>query len=223
MKKTDLDLQLSALGVDFLGTAEVFDAGKALVEVAGKKELRYWEVFPALLANAVEQGAFNYSLSREKTRPKGLEKPFDDLVCFSLGLYKALGLKFSWAEVLFASLNAKGQRQVGAFKEAFNKGSDVRMGDKFLSAERVKLSFHRYFKPVARSLNGLLTKKEEFGLEYSLSRLFSPKQKELFLKKLQGEKLTKTENEYFSRTVRKKALAVANPELHRLARELVSS
>jgi hypothetical protein len=97
----------------------------------------------------------------------------------------------------------------------------VRVGDQQLSAERVKLAFRRYSRPVVRSLQGLLAKKEEFGLEYSLSQVFSPKQKELFLKKLKGEKFTKTENEYFSRTVRKKALALANPELHRLARELL--
>jgi hypothetical protein len=50
---------------------------------------------------------------------------------------------------------------------------------------------------------------------------FSPKQKELFQKKLKGELLTKTEKEYFSRTVKKKVAALANPELHRLAQKLM--
>jgi hypothetical protein len=63
--------------------------------------------------------------------------------------------------------------------------------------------------------------KEEFGLEYSLSQVFSPKQKELFLKKLKGEVLTKTEKEYFSRAVKKKVQALANADLHRLARKLL--
>jgi hypothetical protein len=59
------------------------------------------------------------------------------------------------------------------------------------------------------------------SLEYSLSQVFSPKQKELFLKKLKREKLTKTEKEYFSRAVKKKVLALANPELHRLSQKLL--
>jgi hypothetical protein len=63
-------------------------------------------------------------------------------------------------------------------------------------------------------------KVEEPSLEYALSQLFSPKQKELFQKKLKGELLTKTEKEYFSRTVKKKVAALANPELHRLAQKL---
>ena len=38
---------------------------------------------------------------------------------------------------------------------------------------------------------------------------------------LKGEVLNKTEKEYYSRTVRKKVSAHANPELHRLAQKLM--
>lgn len=221
MNKNEFDLQLSALGVDFLGAGQPLDAGKALVEAAGKKELRYWEVFPALLANAAEQGKLDYASTWKESKLSGTEKSFDSLMCLSLGLFKTLGLKFSWVKALFASLNSKSQEQVSVFEEAFKESKDLRVAGKLLSSERVKLVFQRYFRPAVHALNGLLAKKEEFELEYSLSQVFSPKQKELFLKKLKGEKLTKTENEYFSRTVRKKALALANPELHRLARELL--
>jgi len=63
--------------------------------------------------------------------------------------------------------------------------------------------------------------RDEFDLEYALSQVFSKKQKELFMKKLKGEKLTKTEREYFSRSVKKKVLALANSDLHRLATRLI--
>ena len=43
----------------------------------------------------------------------------------------------------------------------------------------------------------------------------------LFKKKLEGLPLTKTEKEYYSRTVKKKVVALANPELHRLAQKLM--
>mgnify|MGYP001608762570 CR=1 FL=1 len=221
MKKNEFDSQLSALGVDFLDAGPFFEASKALVQAVGKKELRYWEVFPALLANAAEQGTLDHASAQKGSKSRGTRKAFDSLVCLSLGLFKALGLQFSWAVALFSSLNSKSREQVSVFEQAFRKGDDLRVAGKALSGERVKLTFQRYFKPAARSLTGLLAKREEFGLEYSLSRVFSPKQKELFLKKLKGEKFTKTENEYFSRTVRKKAVALADPELHRLARELL--
>jgi hypothetical protein len=62
---------------------------------------------------------------------------------------------------------------------------------------------------------------QEFSLEYALSQIFSPKQKELFKKKLEGLPLNKTEQEYYSRTVKKKTVALANSELHGMARKLL--
>ncbi|MDD2736833.1 MAG: hypothetical protein PHF56_23100 [Desulfuromonadaceae bacterium] len=37
----------------------------------------------------------------------------------------------------------------------------------------------------------------EYSLAFALSQMFSPKQKELFKKRLQGLPLTKTEQEYY--------------------------
>jgi hypothetical protein len=50
---------------------------------------------------------------------------------------------------------------------------------------------------------------------------FYPEQKELFKKRREGLPLTKTEQEYYSRSVKKKAVALANSELHGLARKLL--
>ena len=47
------------------------------------------------------------------------------------------------------------------------------------------------------------------------------KQKELFMKRLKGEKMTKTEREYYSRSVKKKVQALANSDLHKLATTLI--
>jgi hypothetical protein len=57
--------------------------------------------------------------------------------------------------------------------------------------------------------------------DIALSQVFSPKQSELFRKKLEGLPMTKTEQEYYSRSVKKKVLALANAELHALARKLL--
>ena len=65
-----------------------------------------------------------------------------------------------------------------------------------------------------------VSRKAEATFEYALSQIFSPKQKELFFKKLKGEKLSKTEREYYSRTVKKKVYALANTDLHRLAQQV---
>jgi hypothetical protein len=59
------------------------------------------------------------------------------------------------------------------------------------------------------------------SLDVYLDRLFSPKQKELVLKKRDGQAFTKTEREYYSRIVRKKLDAIASEKLVKLARNLV--
>ena len=101
------------------------------------------------------------------------------------------------------------------------KDHDLKVAGRSLSGRRLKSVFNGYFKKATKNLNDLLSAKEDLGLEYALSQIFPPKQKELFLKKLKGEVLTKTEKEYFSRSVKKKVQALANVDLHRLSRKLL--
>ncbi len=67
----------------------------------------------------------------------------------------------------------------------------------------------------------LVRQHESAALEAAFVEFFSPKQKELFLKKLKGESLSKTEREYYSRVVRKRILALANASLHLLAQQVL--
>ena len=90
-----------------------------------------------------------------------------------------------------------------------------------LDAECIHGVFELYFEKKAETDKRRQEKHAEFSLEFALSQVFSPKQKELFNKKLEGLPLTKTEKEYYSRTVKKKVVALANDELHSLAKKLL--
>ena len=107
-------------------------------------------------------------------------------------------------------------------KNSLARGESVTLGHNRFDSDRLKVTFNNYFEKDADKSSRLKEKYEELSLEYALSQLFSPKQKELFKKKLSGELLTKTEKEYFSRKVKKKVSALANPELHRLAQRLMA-
>jgi len=63
-------------------------------------------------------------------------------------------------------------------------------------------------------------RKCEVFFAQALSTLFPPTQKELVLKKLNGEPLTKTEQEHYSRIVKKKLEALANSEIRKIASSL---
>lgn len=69
-------------------------------------------------------------------------------------------------------------------------------------------------RPVRENLN------RSAGLQAHLDRIFSPKQKDLVFKKLNRERFTKTEREYYSRVVKKKLEAVADDEMNFIASKL---
>jgi len=80
------------------------------------------------------------------------------------------------------------------------------------AAERSGVASDRESEPNARQRSA--------GLDECLDRLFSPKQKDLVFKKLNGKSLTKTEREYYSRVVRKKLQAIADSQVGDIATRL---
>ncbi|MFH0887818.1 MAG: hypothetical protein V1871_01255 [Planctomycetota bacterium] len=212
---------LSGLGFKLMEPSSAVDANLTLARMVSNHDLRLWEGFPVVMANSAERNLFDYDRTS-----RGLAKPADRvyfklLVLLSLALYQALGLKFAWAEKLYQSLTEELKSKLSQFRNSLVHNRDFKLKNYQMSGQRLKNTFNRYLKGSESNLNNLLALKSEAGLEYALSQVFSPGQKELFLKKLQGAKLTKTETEYFSRAVKKKVLALANPELHNLARKLL--
>jgi hypothetical protein len=90
-----------------------------------------------------------------------------------------------------------------------------------VSTERLRNSLRRYAIDLERSESGRERNRrrqlQSFQLDLHLSTLFPPKQKELILKKLKGDSLSKTEQEYYSRVVKKKLEGLANSELRKIA------
>ena len=218
MSNEELSKKLSRLGFPLLKTEESFDANATLTEVLQSKELRYWEAFPVLLANSAERGLFDYpSVRTHLTEVE--QKNLDRLLFMSLCLYKMLGLKFTWSTRLSRLLPFT-KKEYQKLVQNLKKGEEFKVGDRLMSPERLTSTFQNYFRQEEGKVTEFLSHREELELEYALSQVFSPRQKELFWKKLRGEKLSKTEKEYFSRRVKKKVLALANERLHQLAKSL---
>ncbi|OGW77184.1 MAG: hypothetical protein A3J52_02010 [Omnitrophica bacterium RIFCSPHIGHO2_02_FULL_49_9] len=221
MKKSALAAKLADFGFPLLEVTEEADANTTLVELVKSRDLRFWEGFPAVLAFSAEMQMFRYEKTAARFSDTLDKLYFGFLTAMSLALYQALGLKFSWAKGLYETLNEKEKRQFDHYLNALETGKDFRLRDRSMSSERLKAAFNRYFRQRQSNLQDFLTEQEGLGLEQALSQVFSPKQKELFLKKLRNEKMTKTEREYFSRSVKKKITALANVELHQLAQKLL--
>jgi hypothetical protein len=218
---SSLAKRVKALGLPLFKAEDTHDVNLTLADTVRSRDLRLLEGFPVLLVNAAEREGFSVKNTEGYLRNAHDKDLFKSLIAMSLALYRSAGMKYAWTEGLRASLSAKYSDRYNSYLKALKGGGNFRLGKHAMSARRVNATFGNYSKLTGSRLNGLLAAKEELGVEYALSQVFSPKQKELFLKKLKGEKLTKTEREYFSRVVKKKALALANTELHRLAQNML--
>jgi hypothetical protein len=215
-----LSEKIKLLGVPLLEVPEKVNANETIALVVKSGETRYWETFPVLLANSANQGLFEY-VKVEALLNKNERQIFRDLVLLSLVLYRALDRAFPWAGPLVNRQVGAGQEEHDRWLDRFVRKENFVIGGKEMPPERLVKIFRDYSRGEEGEVQGLLSKKEELGLEFALSQVFSPKQKELFWKRLKGDRLGKSEREYYSRTVRKKVMALANERLHCLAKSIL--
>jgi hypothetical protein len=221
VKNNDLLERLRILGFPFFEMEEKVDPNAVLSDLVKSGDTRMWEIFPAVLTDSLEKGLFDQNRVSEILQDEKHKKIFGLLVAMSLALFKRLGLRSSW-EVFLSPVSGEDIKQK---KEEFfyvmdNEG-DLSIEGHKMSTSRLRNVFKMYLSKTEASLNDFITKKEELGIEYSLAQLLSPRQKDIFLKKFRGEKLSKTEKEYYSRVIKKKVVAMANTDLQRMAIKLL--
>jgi hypothetical protein len=224
MKREDLVFNLGRLGYSLV-TPDVQEVEEdqvveLLAELVDSKDLRLVEGFPVVLANCAQRGMnLDFAALLAKHKPSSRKRQaLEKLLLLSSDLLTLEGL----------------DKPVGL--EEVKKSFKTKYGDllandvvtldakSFLSTERLRNTLRRYVTNLEASRSTRTRKKNKqrrsFELNYHLSTLFSPKQKELVLKKHNKEPLNKTEKEYFSRTVKKKLEALSNSEVRKVARAL---
>ena len=175
--------------------------------------------FPAVLAICARRGlALNSQalFSRYwETSPK--RQNLEKLLLISEAIFDRQGLKAPInLDKIAASLKAK-------YGDLLPGGEFQLSSGMCISIEELQNTLAVYTSGHSRSAVAQTQKSslKSDSLDLYLDRLFSPKQKELVLKKRDAKSFTKTECEYYSRTVRKKLEAIANEPLVELARKLV--
>ena len=218
MNDTTLMGRLSRLGLPLMETSEEFDVNQTLAEVVKSRETRLWEGFPVLLANAARDLRFDYQRVCDNLTTDGEREDFQTLLLLSAALYESYHLSFFWMKQMQDKFSDQDKSRLKQVRNALAHDALFSLGGREFQPARLKGMFELYFEKDAEKNRQRKDTYEELSLEYALSQLFSPKQKELFRKKLDGLPLTKTEKEYYSRAVKKKVVALANTELHRMAR-----
>jgi hypothetical protein len=211
---------LSKLGFPMFEPSEELDVNETLAEVVKSNDTRLWEGFPVLLSNAADSYQFDSDQVEMRLPTKDLKEQYHRLLLLATAVYSYYHLSFPWLTKQKKGFSKKDQSLVKVWRNALVHNQAPNWAEGF-DAERVKGLFELYFEKKAEKEKRRKDKHEGFSLEFALSQVFSPKQKELFKKKLEGDLLTKTEQEYYSRTVKKKVVALANSELHSLARTVL--
>ena len=223
MTAKELEKNLSQLGFPLLeADAGQVDVNKTLADVVKSDNSRYWEGFPVLLVNAYKTGTFKTEEVETYLTNKADRRKWRKLLVMSLAFYRVTKKRFNFADQLKKDLSAEESESFNKFRILMmNLNANFKFENKVFNVSRLKALFDNYMQGESLKAQKTQARHDEFSLEYALSQFFSPKQKELFEKKLNGDPLNKTEREYFSRAVKKKVFALANPELHRLAQKLL--
>ncbi|MEA1900368.1 MAG: hypothetical protein U9N47_06340 [Thermodesulfobacteriota bacterium] len=224
MKKEDIIVSLGNLGYpilskdkNILNKSEIIDVLDALVDL---DEPRLIEGFPVILAYCAHRRSNLDFETLLLKYPKNSKKRRDleILLLLSAEMLNLENLQLpSGLENIANSLKTKYGNLISSEAVDLEKGIS-------LSIERLRNTLKRYASNLETQKSAKEKaadrQKKSFQLNLHLSTLFSPKQKELVLKKYNGEPLTKTEQEYYSRVVKKKIEALANSELRRITTAL---
>ncbi|MBN1363212.1 MAG: hypothetical protein JW976_00255 [Syntrophaceae bacterium] len=220
MEKKELLKGMGQLGFPVLETEEDVDANETITGVIKSGNTRLWEGFPVIFANINKNHRYNPQAVK-KALDKKEYAVFRDLVAMSVALYRFLKLKSPWLDTLRGESGAGDEKRIKELARGFDTDSEIRISNRQLDTQRIRKAFDSYFTQESADIDKVGRIRNELSLEYALSQIFTVRQKEIFLKRLQGRKLTKTEREYFYRVVKKKALALANPDLQRLAEQVI--
>ena len=224
MKRDDLLFNLGSLGYTLV-SPEARNLKKTRVlelleELVESEESRLVEGFPVVLAHCGFRGMnldFKALLSRRRlSSPK--QQDLEKLLLLSSDLLTQQGLdKPGNLEEVSRSLKFKYGDLLGHDVVSLNSNLS-------LSTERLQNTLERYTTDLLASKSSQKKEKNRqrrsFELNFHLSTLFAPKQKELVLKKYRGEPLNKTEQEYYSRTVKKKLEAMNHKEVKKVVAAL---
>ena len=224
MLQADAGYLLSAMsqyGYSLLQPDQMADPNELLTALSQSDDVRVLEGFPVVLANALQkrQNAVDLRAAENLLKDEPARERFQRLTALSFYLFGVFG--FEDLKPFGYELPGEGSPLLQELRDCMEHGRPMPLGKKTLDPGRVRRTFLNYFVQ-ARASDAFESKaqlREDFRREHNLSVFFAPKQRDLLQKKLRGEPLTKTEREYFSRVVKKKLLALADPDLQRLAQK----
>lgn len=203
---------------------------RLILDIIKSREPRLLYSLPVILRNIDAKQLDLKNLEESLELEKIDKKIIQELLYLCLLTYDLYNIQPIWRRKLKDYLKEViGSKELSELRENFFSSSDMEIKYKDfhirINAGSFKDNFSNYLLIDKARKRKKLSERIGLSLELKtqsqLSKLFSGKQKEIILKKLGGEELTKTEREYFSRTVKPKLEAILNPEIQRIGALLI--
>ena len=221
MDKEKLLRNISSLGFSLFETDKRIDVNETIYQTLKSGNLRFLEGFPVILANAIKHPGFDVNALLNICKSEDEKRTLMQFIILSISLYKYFHLKFWWADKMYKKMSDENKEIVNSFLQYLKKDDNFKIMEYTINSAHIKDVFKNYFQYEESNTEKTKSNYEQLSLEFALSHIFSPKQKALFFKKLNGEKMTKTEREYYYRRVKKKIAALANSEVHSLSKKIL--
>jgi len=212
MKNKEIFEKMSDYGYNLLMIDEN-DTVELLNSIANSDEHRILEGFPVVLLNIIRRGGMAVN------DYKRLNENAIKMVKLSLALYLLEGNKsIVKGTVDKCKLN---KNDINGYLKKLESRNTLNVKEMKLDSTRMINTFEKYRNETqSRESNKIIELRKNMEFNISMNILFSPKQKELVFKRLNGEVFSQTEKEYYSRIVKKKIEAILNESVRELLMNL---
>ncbi len=191
---------MSQYGYSLLHPDQMADPNELLTALSQSDDVRVLEGFPVVLANALQKrpNAVDLRAAENLLKDEPARERFRRLTALSfylLGVFGYENLRPAGDESL-----GEGSQLMRDLRNHMEHSLPLPLGKKTLDPGRVRKTFLNYFAQPRESdtAENKAQLREDFRREFNLSLFFAPKQRDLLQKKL---------------------LALADPDLHRLAQK----
>ncbi|HEY9680123.1 MAG TPA: hypothetical protein V6C86_00850 [Oculatellaceae cyanobacterium] len=220
--------ELGRYGYQLFRTESAEKTAHVLRKIVTSDDARILEGFPIVFSNILLDGLLTFDLVEfENSLPKAYQRRFRMLVAVSYHFIFVIPNNLEARQILSSYLKKRDPELLLTIPQVLASNTPLNIGQGIvLSPERLTNAYGRYFShrqlEQNESISNKIEKERVELFQKAIALLFTDKQTTLLYKLLDKKPVTKTEKEYFSRTLKPRLKAICNKDLQDLATMILS-
>lgn len=220
---------LDQLGYQLARPAVQADPLRTLKEAITQNDHRILEGIPVVLAHVLTQQESELNLGElAELLPAPLRKRFQILAAVTFHFLFWVPESDKAKTKIGKFLTKNDPNVISTVKEKLQSGSSIALGSGIsVDPKRLETTFKNYVIGTMQAqearISDRLEQQRTSAFYDALNELFAAKQREILLKTLKHEPLTKTEREYYSRVIKRRLKALLNSDVQAMAMSLIGA